>query len=224
MRTLKNNKRQLLRTDRTKSLKTRVDSAPISSCGFAQLGNPNAFHTQNARKEGSSIWAVDRTQRKRNDGSGVLRDLMDGGSPGSRASSSTSVRNEYGGGAGIALVSHETAPRLLKTTEERSDKFLVVAPLDSERVDSAYLETDRSLSLSENNYGIRQASSLEECVSEREDEDAVQDCRFELYSIVVHIWLHEPMFLVISSRIERSPVKETLLEILKAIEKRRGRL
>lgn len=193
-----------------KSLKTCVDSAPISSCGFAQLGNPNAFHTKNARKEGGSIWAVDRTQRKRNDGSGVLRDLMDGGSPGSRASSSTSVRNEYGGGAGIALVSHETAPRLLKTTEERSDKFLVVAPLDSERVDSAYPETDRSLSLSENNYGIRQASSLEECVSEREDEDSVQDCRFELYSIVVHIWLPRTyVSRVISSRIERSLVKET---------------
>ncbi|MBP5621271.1 MAG: hypothetical protein J6X44_04575 [Thermoguttaceae bacterium] len=169
-------------------------SSPVISCGFAQLGNPNASRSKNARKRQASIWAVGDGRRQiganENVVSGSLSNLLNSVSLTSpRIISSPAPDANYGVGYGAknAPFLFDDAPRLIEVSVSSSEAIPHVVPLGAESVYCSSDDIERFSSTPVESERILQTSSIE---TKAADESAASpNGLFEMRSIIVHIWL-----------------------------------
>ncbi len=163
---------------------------PISSCGFAQLGNPGVSRSKSARKKAASLWTVDESRRQietnRVQNSDAVDDLLNKTSSEPHLSPMTPSYCDVVEGT-EGLIAQYNVPRLVEVSDKVSGNASNVVSFNRKN-DRLFSAEAAPLIPSPKGKGIiRQVNSLEKGTTRQDSVDCL--CTFELRSIFVHIWL-----------------------------------
>ena len=185
--------------DKEERIRNSHDDASFSNshvfpCGFAQLGNPNASRSQNARKKQSSIWAIGeglgKDDTKDPFSFGSLCDLLNCVSITTSQSCLSLALNDscdYSAQTEKTPSLFMATPRLIEVSVNSSETIPHIVPLDNESVYCSSGEVGIIPSNPVVSGRIRQTNFLEE--KPVEGDSTSHNDLFELRSILVHIWL-----------------------------------